>query len=213
MLPTRAETDGGEEKSMKKGILVFTAFLTLAALVAVPAVAATTFDFGAKAGASFFKNDWSDNDGSERTLTRVTIGAFALVNITSMIALQPEINYLTTGNWWPDDGGKFVETYGYLHIPVLVRARLMREGTFVPVVFAGPAVSFLLSAKWDGDDVKDLFKSTDLGFDFGLGGEIALNPAKLLIDLRYYMGLVDAYKDIAFSMKNRGFVITAGVLF
>jgi len=198
---------------MKKGLLVCASVLVLTALVAAPAVAATTFDFGVKAGASFFKNDWSDNDGSEKTLIRPTFGAFALVNLTPMFAIQPELNYLTTGSWWDDLGGKFVETYGYLHIPVLVRARLMREGPFVPVVFAGPALGILLSAKWEGDDVKDLFKTTDFGVDVGVGGEIAFNPMKLLLDFRYYMGLTDVYEDTKFSMKNRGFILTAGLIF
>ena len=193
---------------MKKTVLVCAVVLFMATLVA-----ATTFDFGVKAGGSFFKNDWSDNDGSEKTLTRVTIGAFALANITPMIGIQAEINYLTTGIWWDDDGLKVVETYGYLHIPVLVRARLMREGTFVPVVFAGPAVGILLSAKWDGDDVKDSFKSTDFGADLGVGAEIALSGMKFLIDLRYYLGLTDVYKDTDYSMKNRGFMLTAGLIF
>ncbi len=194
---------------MKKAVLVCAAVLVMAALVS----AATTFNFGIKAGGSFFKNDWSDNDGSERTLTRVTIGAFALTDITPMLGIQAEINYLTTGVWWEDNGIRSDETYGYLHIPVLVRARLMREGTFVPVVFAGPAVGILLSAKWDGDDVKDSFKSTDFGADLGVGAEIALGEMKFLIDLRYYLGLTDVYKSTEFSMKNRGFMLTAGLLF
>jgi hypothetical protein len=195
---------------MKKTVLVFAAVLVMAALVS----AATTFDFGVKAGGSFFKNDWSDNDGSEKNLIRATIGAFALANITPMIGIQAEINYLTTGIWWDDDGFKVTEAYGYLHIPVLVRARLMREGTFVPVVFAGPAVGILLSATWDGDeDVKDSFKSTDFGADLGVGAEIALGNMKLLVDLRYYLGLTDVYVSTAFSMKNRGFMLTAGFLF
>jgi len=193
---------------MKKTVLVCAAVLFMATLVA-----ATTFDFGVKAGGSFFKNDWSDNDGSEKTLTRATIGAFALANITPMIGIQAEINYLTTGIWWDDDGLKVTEAYGYLHIPVLLRARLMTEGTVVPVVFAGPAVGILLSAKWDGDDEKDSFKSTDFGADLGVGAEIALSGMKFLIDLRYYLGLTDVYKSTEFSMKNRGFMLTAGLIF
>jgi len=198
---------------MIKRISVCAVVLAMVVVFAAPAAAATTFDFGIKAGASFFKNDWSDNDGSEKTLIRPTFGAFALVNLTPAIAIQPELNYLTTGLWWEDLGGKFVEAYGYLHIPVLVRARLMQQGPFVPVVFAGPALGILLSAKWDGDDVKDLFKTTDFGLDVGVGGEIALNPMKLLIDVRYYLGLTNVYEDPEFSMKNRGFLVTAGLIF
>ncbi len=198
---------------MFKRISVCAVVLALAVLVAAPAAAATTLDFGVKAGASFFKNAWTDNDGSEKTLIKPTFGAFALINLTPTIAIQPELNYLTTGVWWEDEEGDFIETYGYLHIPVLVRARLMQDGPFVPVLFAGPALGILLSAKWEGDDVKEFFKSTDFGLDVGVGGEVALNAMKLLIDARYYLGLANPFRDPDFSMKNRGFMVTAGLIF
>jgi hypothetical protein len=46
-----------------------------------------------------------------------------------------------------------------------------------------------------------------------VGAEIALGEMKLLIDLRYYLGLTDVYESTEFSMKNRGFMLTAGFLF
>jgi len=209
---------------MKKGILVCAAVVLLFSVGAAPAAAASRFGFGLKAGFSLANNVWSDDDGMEKSLIRPTFGVFALIKLSPMLAVQSELNYRTMGEWWDDDGDKIVETFNYLHIPVLIRARLMSEGTFVPVVFAGPVVGFLLSAKEAGYDIKDFFKTTDFGVDLGLGAEIGTGKVKGLLDLRYYLGLTNAYSrppiiltmalpPTDFSMKNRGFVFTAGLIF
>jgi hypothetical protein len=207
---------------MKKRLLVCAAILVLAVLVAAPALAATNIKFGIKAGASSSNVKWSDDVGDEKSITKPTFGAFAIFKLSPMLAIQPEINYLVTGEQWDITDGTSVENFTYLHIPILLRARLMEEGKFVPVVFAGPAVGFLLSATDGGDDVKEFFKSTDFGVDFGLGAEIALGKMKALIDFRYYMGLTDCFNQpddimmaipIDWSMKNAAFILTAGIIF
>jgi hypothetical protein len=207
---------------MKKRLLVCAAILVLAVLVAAPALAATNIKFGIKAGASSSNVKWSDDVGDEKSITKPTFGAFAIFELSPMLAIQPEINYLVTGEQWDITDGTSVENFTYLHIPILLRARLMEEGKFVPVVFAGPAVGFLLSATDGGDDVKEFFKSTDFGVDFGLGAEIALGKMKALIDFRYYMGLTDCFNQpddimmaipIDWSMKNAAFILTAGIIF
>jgi len=206
---------------MKKAVLVCAAVLVLAALASAPLKAATTFNFGIKAGASFANSLWSDDDGTEKAIVRPTFGAFALINITPMIAIQPELNYLVMGEWWDITDGTAIEEFTYLHIPVLLRVRLMEEGKVVPIVFAGPAVGFLLSAKDEGNDVKEFLKSTDFGADLGVGAEIAFGKMKALLDLRYYLGLTNVFKGFdmaltmapAYTLKNRGFILTAGLLF
>ena len=202
---------------MKKIVIACVAVLVLTAVVS----AQVKFNFGVKAGVSMANNLWSDDDGTEKSILRPTFGVFALIELSPTLAIQPEINYLTMGEQWDITDGTAIETFNYLHIPILLRARLMKEGKFVPVVFAGPAVGFLLSAKDSGDDVKPFFKSTDFGADFGLGAEIGMGKMKGLVDLRYYMGLTDAFKGspiaimapIDFSMKNRGFIFTVGLIF
>ena len=207
---------------MKKGVLVCAAVLVLAVLIAAPASAATKFNFGLKAGASSSNVKWSDDVGDEKSVTELTFGGFVIFELSPTLAIQPEINYLVTGEQWDITEGTNVENFTYLHVPILLRARLMKEGKFVPVVFAGPAVGFLLSATDGGEDVKEFFKSTDFGLDLGLGAEIALGKMKALIDLRYYMGLTDCFNqpDIVmmeiptdWSMKNAAFILTAGIIF
>lgn len=212
---------------MKKNILVCALALVLVVLVAAPASAATKFNFGLKAGASFSNVKWSDDAGDEKSVTKPSFGGFVVINLSPMLAIQPEINYLVTGEQWDITDGEAVENFTYLHIPVLLRARLMKEGKFVPIVFAGPAVGFLLSAKDTGVDVKEFFKSTDFDLDFGLGAEIAFGQIKGLLDLRYILGLTNVFNSdmvtlgetqlmvipTDFTMKNAAFVLTAGVIF
>ena len=211
---------------MRKCVLVCAVILVLSVLAAPPAKAATTFNFGVKAGLSYSNVFWSDDDGSERGLFRSTFGAFALINLTPMIAIQPEVNFLTMGESWEGMGERVVERMNYLHIPVLVRARLMREGKFVPVVFAGPAIGILLSAKENEFDMTDILRSTDFGAELGLGGEFGLGAKmKGLIDLRFYLGLSNNFDpDMIltskpmmiiedFKEKNRALVLTFGLIF
>jgi hypothetical protein len=194
---------------MKKGVLVCAAVLLLAALV--PA-AQVTFNFGVRAGMTMANNKWTDDDGLEHAVYRPTFGVFADINLTDMIALQPEINYVSTGEWWDDDG-KVVEKFDYVHVPLLLKARLMKEGKVVPFLLAGPYVGFLLSAKEGGEDVKQFFKSTDFGADFGGGVEFAVGKMKVLVDVRYLLGLANAFNFGAGSMKNMAFMFTVGGLF
>jgi hypothetical protein len=208
--------------NMKKGVLVCAAVLVLAVLVAAPASAATNIKFGLKVGASSSNVKWSDDVGDEKSITELTFGGFAIFELSPTLSIQPEIDYLVTGEQWDITDGNAVENFTYLHIPILLRARLMKEGKFVPVVFAGPAIGFLLSAKDSGEDVKEFFKSTDFGFDMGLGAEIALGKMKGLIDFRYYLGLTNVYSapdfvitvvPMDFTMKNAAFMLTAGIIF
>ena len=199
---------------MKKGLLVCAAALVLAVLVAEPVAAASKVNFGLKAGVSSSNVKWTDDDGTENSLTQATFGGLAILNLSPTLALQFEVDYLVTGETWDsEEFGTVTEKFGYLHIPVLLRAKLMKEGKFVPVVFAGPAIGFLLSAKDSGFDVKEFFKSTDFGLEMGLGAEIALGKVKALLDARYYLGLGNAYYDPNMSMKNAAFMVTAGIVF
>lgn len=209
---------------MKKGVLVCALVLVLSVLVAVPASAATPIKFGLKAGLSVSNVRWTDDDGAEKSLLQPTFGGFILVPLGSTLALQPEVNYLVHGESWGSGADKVVEKFTYLQIPILIRARLMKEGKFVPVVLAGPAVSFLMSASETGADIdiKPFFKSVDIGAVLGVGGELAAGKMKLLLDLRYLMGLTNDYKEpplmlmaspIDWSMKTAAFVFSAGIIF
>lgn len=211
---------------MKKGVLVCVLVVLISGLVAAPAAAAGQINFGLKAGASFSNVSWSDDDGSEKMLVRPTFGAFALFGLSPSLAVQIDLDYVTTGEWWQYlDLPKIVETFNYLHIPVVLKAKLVKEGKVVPFLLAGPAVNFLLSAKETGEDIKPWFKSIDFGPDLGAGVEMSAGEKmKVLLEARFYLGLMNVYSPpddiillslapVEYSMKNRALLVTLGLIF
>ncbi|MBE0711590.1 MAG: PorT family protein [Candidatus Aminicenantes bacterium] len=210
---------------MKKGIF-FAIVLLFAALIPRPLAAAVDIDLGFKGGLSLSNVRWSDDDGSEKS-ARATFGVFVAFNLNKNFAIQPEINFLSTGEQWTDtmDTGeyKLVEFFNYLHIPVLIKYRFAQQGKVIPVIFAGPALGILLSAREkeyvDGTldlDIsrKEFFKSTDFGADFGVGAEMMMNKCKIILDLRYYLGLSNSYiGPPGPTMKNQALMFTAGIGF
>lgn len=212
---------------MKRCVVVCIGVFVLAAFAVLPSAAAVDFNLGIKAGVTMSNVKWSDDDGEEKSLIRPIFGVFALIRVNPTLEIQPEIDYMTTGEKWSfsdgDESGKYTEVYNYIHIPVLIKARLAKQGKIIPIVFAGPAVGFLLSAKdrayIDGDlvfsyDMKQDLKSMDFGVDFGAQAEMMLSNLKLIIDLRYYLGLTNVYKDSTeYTLKNNAVMLTGGVVF
>ena len=212
---------------MKKLAVVCAAVVFLVALLPRSAEAEVTFNFGVRAGVSLSNVSWSDDDGSEKSLLRPTFGILGVINLSRMFSIQPELNYLTTGEWWEDDISvdiwKVVETFNYLQIPVLLKVHLKPGGRVNPFLLAGPVVSFLLSAREkdylngdldDDEDIKEFFKSTDFGAAIGGGAGFMVSSVKVFVDLRYYLGLTNAYSFInKYTMKNRALILSTGVMF
>lgn len=212
---------------MKKLAVFCAAVVLFAALLPRSAEAKVTFNLGVRAGVSLSNVSWSDDDGSERSILRPTFGVLGVINLSPRFSIQPELNYLTTGEWWEDEDSvdiwKVVETFNYLQIPVLVKVHLVPEGKVDPFLLAGPVMGFLLSAREkeylngeldDNYDIKDFFKSTDFGAAIGGGAEFMVSTVKVFVDLRYYMGLKNAYDFVnEYTMKNRALILSTGVLF
>lgn len=156
-------------------------------------------------------------------------GLFAEIKLSENFYLQPEVFYCLKGVKFNDTfefqgelGGNFVDVDGeyfydqalnYLDVPVF--AKYKSTGGFV--IFAGPYVSFLLSAKGEvlveanintnilglpfsgpqefeqeGLQTED-FKSVDFGIAGGLGYEF---PFGFGIDARYVKGMLNISEDL-----------------
>lgn len=89
----------------------------------------------------------------------------------------------------------------YLNIPVLAKYYI----TDAFSVEAGPQIGFLLSAKSRGEDIKDLFKSTDYGLNLGIGYDFTENFA---LGVRYTIGLSDI-ADVPDDIQDYPFVYNA----
>jgi Outer membrane protein beta-barrel domain len=191
------------------------------------AAAKVTFNLGVKAGASMSNVSWSDDDGAEKSIIRPTFGLVGVINLSPRFAIQPELDYVTMGEWWEDteavDVWKIVENFGYLQIPVLLKVRLVPEGKVAPFLCAGPVLGILLSAHEkeylngtleDDFEGKAFFKSTDFGAAFGGGAEFMVSKLKVFVDIRYHMGFTNVYSfSTKYTMKTRALLVAGGVLF
>ncbi|WP_337967170.1 porin family protein [uncultured Flavobacterium sp.] len=148
------------------------------------------------------------------SLVGFQVGGFAEIKVIERLAIQPEVLFSTQGA--KIDGGSFGDfddKLNYINVPVLAKFFITKQFT----VEAGPQLGFLVSAKQDGHDIKDSFKSVDTGFNFGAGYNFTDNVS---VNLRYTVGLsniadyntdtADEYFD---SPKNSVLALTLGYKF
>jgi len=137
----------------------------------------------------------------------VTVNYF----IIDPLAIQIDVLISQKGSKWNDLSFSGKDKLGYLDIPVLIRFQALE---FLNV-HAGPQFGFLLSATQfpdDGDkfDIKEYYKSTDIGLVLGAEGNLPLN---FNITLRYILGLsvvnTDVYYDVD-DWKNNVLQVSLG---
>ena len=162
---------------MKKIILVATAFF------AFGFTNAQETKFGVKGGLNLA--NLTSSDGA-KSLVGFNIGGFAEIKLDEKFAIQPELLYSGQGAKFQDVGNF---NLNYIYVPVMAKYSITEEFK----IEAGPQVGFLMSAKIDGMDAKDLVKSTDFGLNLGAGYDITQNIG---LNLRYCMGLSQTQKEL-----------------
>ena len=173
---------------------------------------------GVRAGVDFmtFGGDDTDSDNLDRR-TGIMIGGFALVDLTGPFALQPELTYIQKGAESSD--GDLTRKNDYIEIPVLAKFQLPVSGPASPNLFAGPTLGFNVTAELEDDegntqDFGDETSGTEFGLAVGGGVDFGLGTGTLMVDLRYELGLTSIDDtDADQSIRNQGFVITAGFVF
>ena len=172
--------------------------------------------FGAKGGLNLAKVYGDDVDESDFLYGGIG-GAFFCYMVNDMFAVQPELLFAMKGGDQVTSGDETGKTkLNYIEIPVLLRLHIPTEGSLTPAVFAGPSIGFLMSAKFEDEDIKDDLKSTDFGLVVGAGLDHMLgeNGGFITFDVRYSMGLstvvdiegVDEQPDV----KNMGLAFMVG---
>lgn len=166
---------------MKKVLL---SFLMVALFTAVNA----QVQFGVKAGVNS-TNLTGDDTNDYQSITGFHAGVFAEIPLGRKFSIKPELMYSLQGA--KSDGidsilaGSTLKT-GYINIPLLAKYNII-SGLYVET---GPQIGFLASAKNDfngvNHDVKDVYKTTDFSWAFGLGYEL---PLGLGVNARYNSGL------------------------
>ncbi|CAI2765233.1 porin family protein [Flavobacterium collinsii] len=148
-----------------------------------------------------------------KSLVGFQVGGFAEIKVIERLAIQPEVLFSTQGAKLEGNFGDFDDKLNYINVPVLAKFFITKQFT----VEAGPQLGFLVSAKREGHDAKDIFKSVDTGFNFGAGYNFTDNVS---VNLRYTVGLsniadyeVDNTEQYLDSPKNSVLALTLGYKF
>ncbi|MBN1212907.1 MAG: PorT family protein [candidate division Zixibacteria bacterium] len=184
---------------------------------------------GIKLGVNLSKATGGDVDESDMKLG-FGGGAFVEYSFNPQFAVQPELLFMMKGDKVTVGDKDYKNKLTYIEVPVLLKFKPTMEGNFKPVIFAGPAIGLLMSAKsWDIDttqtppvieddvDVKDNMKSIDFGIAFGAGFMYMMqNGGGITFDVRYTMGLAkvpDPEEGDAPDMKNTNISFMVGYSF
>ncbi|MES2812078.1 MAG: porin family protein [Bacteroidota bacterium] len=180
--------------------------LTAAAVFAFGFANAQETKFGVKAGLNMADWGGDDADGLDSKVS-FHVGGFAEIKLSDKFAFQPELLYSAQGA--KADGGSY--DVNYLNIPLMAKYFATEKFS----IEAGPQVGFLMSAKANPDsgdsvDIKDELKSTDFGFNLGLGYNFTEN---LSAGLRYNLGLSQVIDADDVDVKNNVFSLSVGYKF
>ena len=170
--------------------------------------------FGIKGGLNLSTVVGGDVDHT-KSLVGFHVGGFAEIHVVEKFFIQPELLFSTQGTKYDGPFGEDFDTkLNYLNIPVLAKYYIVDKKFSVE---AGPQLGVLLSAKADGQDIKDFTRSVDFGFNIGAGYSFTDN---LSIGLRYTIGLsplsdkdIDNEDDYYDSAKNSNLALSLAYKF
>jgi hypothetical protein len=148
-------------------------------------------------------------------------GGFVRFNISKTFAIQPEVLYTMKGAKIDSTvlriKSKWEFNLSYLEVPVIVKFMIPTPGGVKPNLYAGPSLAIKLSSKikheipgWpvEEQDIEGM-KDTDFGLIIGAG----IDFGKLMVDLRYVLGLTAISDDANSDIKNRVISLMIGYSF
>lgn len=171
------------------------------------------FHVGAKAGANIFKVDGTSM--KDEFIFGYNLGAFAEINFTKEIGIQPEVMWNQTNfrtgtrfnDIYPEGVNDVKGKLNYLSIPILFSYTPAKIISFQ----LGPQFGVLLNQD------KSLVKNGEEAFkkgDFSALGGVQLNIGGLKIGGRYVIGLTNINDiDDREKWKNQGFQVYLGTRF
>jgi hypothetical protein len=160
-----------------------------------------TLRLGLKGGVNL-SNLYTDNAAKQRTLLGFNAGLFAKLPISKLIAIQPELYFITKGaevtynNPFVQGAAKF--RYNYLELPILVVINVNENFN----IHAGPYAAFMLSGDVKNQNSASLFDfekniNTDdyNRFDVGLTAGVGIDIGAIGLGARYAYGVNKVGKE------------------
>ena len=190
---------------MKKVFLTLTMVAGMASLSHAQGV-----KVGIKGGINLATFAGEDSDGAALKVGPLA-GVALNLGINDMFSVQPEVLYSVKGTQ-SDEDSKAKLNLNYIDVPVLLKVNA--GGLFFEL---GPQLGILASAKSkyedESDDVKDTFKTVDLGYAAGLGYQL---DGGFNLGLRYNGGITNIFDlDVEEEPKvrNSAFQFHVGYMF
>lgn len=175
---------------MKKFMFAAIAIVAMCAFVA-PANAEKMM-FGVKAGLNMANLTGDDVEDNSMKMGAVG-GVFMSYDLTEIFAIQPELLFTMKGTTFGEGSDEVNLKLNYFEIPLLLKVNLPTEGKIKPMLYAGPALGILMSAKAEDEDVKDEAKSMDIGVLAGAGVGYKLEKGMIGVEFRYEVGMSTIY--------------------
>ncbi|MGX7666616.1 porin family protein [Flavobacterium pedocola] len=143
-------------------------------------------------------NYYGEDDLSNDPISSVNFGADADYFFNDRWSLRSGLLFQTMGS---EVFNGYEEKLTYLTIPV--NANWHFGSTRKWNLNFGPSAGFLLSAKGNSEDIKDMVNSFQLGLNYGIGYKIEVSDKfSILIDYQGMTGLTEIAKESEFTIKN-----------
>lgn len=196
---------------MKKVVLIIAAFFAISTIQA-------QFHFGPQIGYTASKLSTNTSEIKSNFKSNFLFGAF--VRIGEKIYVQPEINWLTQGGLWKQEGlDKDIEmTYKTIQIPVSVGWRIIDLKLVNIRLFGGAAANIATNKEMKIGDIDEPLEDADWNsvawqYQVGAGVDVLM----FALDVKYMGGINNLYKgnDLEFdgktlSTKSNLFTVTLG---
>ena len=196
---------------MKKVVLIIAAFFAISTIQA-------QFHFGPQIGYTASKLSTNTSEIKSNFKSNFLFGAF--VRIGEKIYVQPEVNWLTQGGLWKQEGlDKDIEmTYKTIQIPVSVGWRIIDLKLVNIRLFGGAAANIATNKEMKIGDIDEPLEDADWNsvawqYQVGAGVDVLM----FALDVKYMGGINNLYKgnDLEFdgktlSTKSNLFTVTLG---
>ena len=150
----------------------------------------------------------ADVTSGNSTLSSVTYGVGGDYFFNDRWSLRSGLLFQTMGT----EVLNFREELKYLTLPV--NANWHFGSTRKWNLNFGPSIGFLTSAETDGQDIKSLVHSTQIGLNIGIGYKIEVSDEiSILLDYQSLSGLSNVSKNAEIRAKNSFGSLNAGVVF
>jgi opacity protein-like surface antigen len=205
---------------MKKQL--FLAIFTILGFLHINAQDSGDFEFGIHSGLNLANVTVSEGQTDTNTRVAFNAGISSEYYFSDRWGLKAKLVYDSKGwaNGFIDDEENNSSTttnfkLNYLSIPIMANWHFGSSRNWY--LNFGPYAGFLISAKDSalGMDVKEIFKSTDLGLALGIGCKFRINDnTKLFVEFDGQSGFVDIFEESHLvSVNNARSSLNFGVLF